>query len=95
LRIFNFSTDLGQIQKALEYFNDSIPWLSESRSKDEKITKKDFLIDTISAINQFICHKIKLDVSMFSSRDRDEIFMQIFTNEEWLRIQAEALGYRI
>jgi len=32
---------------------------------------------------------------MFSSRDRDEIFMQIFTNEDWLRKQAESIGYKI
>ena len=72
---------------------DFIPWVLAG--EDEDITHKEFIIGVISAVKKILSVHFDLDHDSFLSRDRDELFIRIYTKEPWLREFAEAKEYRL
>ena len=59
------------------------------------MTRRNFLKDIISAVLYTIEYELNLKYTLLLSRDKDEIFCEIYAEEEWLKSKAQALGYRL
>ena len=60
-----------------------------------KMSRRDFLKAVISAVLFTIEYELNLKYSLLLSRDKDEIFCEIYAEEEWLKTKAQAIGYRL
>lgn len=88
-------SDLGS-DEALSRVLHKVDWFTEEYiAKHTEITKRDFLVGTISAIVNLLENNLNLETSLFQSRDRDEIFCRIWAKEDWLIQQAEEMGYKL
>jgi hypothetical protein len=88
-------SDLGS-DEALSRVLHKVDWFTEEyAAQHTEITKRDFLVGTISALVNLLENNLNLETSLFQSRDRDEIFCRIWAKEEWLIQQAEQIGYKL
>ena len=77
---------------------DKIQWLkdfSNSESKKETIYMSEFLISVISSVLYVLREQLNLKYKLLLSRDRDEIFVKIFANEQWFLSAAEFEDYKL
>lgn len=80
---------------------ERIPWLKEvsnsdeSEKKLEKIYMREFLLAVLSSILYSIKQELKLKYFLLTSRDKDEVFVKIFADENWLLQKAIEGKYKL
>lgn len=74
---------------------DQVPWLYGTEHDDHNISLRDFLKDAISSILFTIQYELNLHYSLLLSRDKDEVFCEIWASERWLSLKAQSIGYRL
>ena len=73
----------------------SVSWLYDLESPTKETTRREFLKDAISAILFTIRYELNLNYSILLSRDKDELFCEVYATEEWLQLKAQAEEYRL
>jgi hypothetical protein len=76
----------------------SLPWMADDLSEEkkaEKIKKGEFVVAVMSSVLFTLKHELGLNCSLIQSRDKDEIFCQIFVDDEWMVRNAKANEYEI
>ena len=72
---------------------------SKNEKKDEKhqpkITIREFNKAVISNLLFIIEYELGLKYTLLESRDKDEIFCEIYASEDWLERKAQSVGYRL
>jgi hypothetical protein len=63
--------------------------------ESEEVRHNELSAEILKKVVAVLQKHLKLDVSMFYSRDRDEIFVKIRSSEENLKKQANLVGYRM
>lgn len=72
-----------------------VSWLYNPNPGESKISRKEFLQSVMSAVLFTIKYELNLDYTILESRDKDELFCEIFATEEWLQKKAHSIGYRL
>lgn len=78
-----------------EAVKQHVPWLYGDEANESTLTKKEFLKAVISAVLFTIKYELNLHYSLLESRDKDEIFCEIWASERWLTTKAQAVDYRL
>lgn len=75
----------------------SVSWLygPEKDEDDSVLTRRSFLKEIISAVLFTIQYELNLNYTLLESRDKDEIFCQIYAKESWLELKAQSEEYRL
>ena len=92
--------DIGKInekekQAIPQRVREQVPWLYGNEHEDHNISLREFLRDIISSILFTIQYELNLHYSLLLSRDKDEVFCEIWGSERWLTLKAQSIGYRL
>lgn len=74
---------------------EHVAWLFGPEANETTISKREFLKCVISAVLFTIKYELNLHYSLLESRDKDEIFCEIWASERWLTTKAQAVDYRL
>lgn len=91
----NSSKKQMNVEAVPEMVKKRVTWLYNDDSGDLKMTKREFLKAVISSVLFTIEYELNLKYSLLQSRDRDEIFCEIYADETWLENKAQSVGYRL
>ena len=76
----------------------SVPWMADDLSeekKEEKIKKGEFVTSVISSLLFSLKYELGLSYRLISSRDKDEVFCEVFVDDEWMARNSIANEYEI
>ena len=76
----------------------SIPWLADEMPESSKlatIKRSEFHVAVISSVLFSLKHELGLTYSLLQSRDKDEVFVKIYVDEDWMVRNAKANEYEL
>lgn len=76
----------------------SVPWMADDLSEDkkaEKIKKGEFVTSVISSVLFSLKYELGLSYKLISSRDKDEVFCEIYVDDDWMVKNSMANEYEI